>query len=312
MITCPSCSTLNSEGETLCLVCRAPLDGGRPASQTMVEGQGHTCPNGHPIDPSWKSCPYCTRGSRAAPGEPHKAATVAETGEGPGQPGAALRTTRLETDSDQGGGAGRRTRLAGEPAPEAQPPGSPASRHRETRLEKEGAAPKRTVLRPAGTVEPPPAAPPPPGAASEASVAGGPAEARRELVAVLAAPSLRPGGVVFPVRTGKNTVGADPASDVCLAEDPQVSGEHALLLHRGDVFYLADRMSTNGTEVNGEELAGTDARVVKDRDRLRCGATELVLLVLDPDRGQAGSSPEADPGPSQTVNPPREPEESNP
>jgi pSer/pThr/pTyr-binding forkhead associated (FHA) protein len=105
-------------------------------------------------------------------------------------------------------------------------------------------------------------------------------EPARELVAVLAAPTLSSGGAVFPVRLGKSFVGAHPSNDICLRGDSQVSGEHALVLARSGRFYLSDRMSTNGTWVNGEEVGAGGQVELVDHDRIRCGATELVLLVL--------------------------------
>jgi pSer/pThr/pTyr-binding forkhead associated (FHA) protein len=71
------------------------------------------------------------------------------------------------------------------------------------------------------------------------------------MVAVLAAPDLGAGGTVFAVRAGKNVIGADRSSDIVLINDPEVSREHAILLHRQGAFHLSDRLSSNGTWVNG-------------------------------------------------------------
>jgi pSer/pThr/pTyr-binding forkhead associated (FHA) protein len=111
-------------------------------------------------------------------------------------------------------------------------------------------------------------------------VAAGAADTRR-LVAVLAAPGLGPGGTVFAVRAGKNSIGGERGSDIALANDPEVSREHALLLHRKGAFHLADRMSTNGTWVNGQEVSANGTVPLHDRDRIRCGKTDLVFLVID-------------------------------
>jgi predicted component of type VI protein secretion system len=105
--------------------------------------------------------------------------------------------------------------------------------------------------------------------------------AARPLVGVLAAPGFGPGGSVFPVRQGKNVIGSDRGSDVCLSADPRVSLEHALLLHRGGAFYLADRMSTNGTWVNDEEVPANGTVVLRDRDRVRCGDVDLIFLIIE-------------------------------
>ena len=110
------------------------------------------------------------------------------------------------------------------------------------------------------------------------------------LVAVLAAPDFGPGGAVFPIRAGRNTIGADRASDVSLAADSEVSREHAVILHRSGAFHLADRLSTNGTWVNGQEVPANGTVPLRDRDRIRVGKTELLFLMLD-------AAPSSDPNP---------------
>lgn len=290
MILCPSCDTLNPEGESRCLACKAELAPSAGGSPTMVEDAGGQatarCPNGHPVDPAWSSCPYCDR--RSVPGLGSSAATRVEDTSIPATGGG--RNTRLETS---GSDTERLTRLAGEepsaateeaaPSRSASPsvppaPAGPPRGLRTTRLEEPALvrSPGRgTVLRAStpGTVRQP---------NSEAPA--------RRLVAALAAPELRPGGAVFPVREGKNRIGADRNSEIRLDDDPQVSAEHALLLYRGGDFHLADRMSTNGTAINGQELTGTHSRVLRDRDRIRCGATELLFLSFD----EATATPQDD------------------
>jgi pSer/pThr/pTyr-binding forkhead associated (FHA) protein len=129
-------------------------------------------------------------------------------------------------------------------------------------------------------------APPPPSepAAIKAPVApGGSIQqvASRPLVGVLAAPGFGSGGSVFAVRQGKNVIGSDRASEICLSADPRVSLEHALLLHRGSAFVLADRMSTNGTWVNDVEVPANGTVVLRDRDRIRCGEVELIFFIIE-------------------------------
>ncbi len=332
MTTCLQCHTLNPQGERLCLSCGSKL---QDQNATAVEPAATTCPNGHPVDPSWSQCPYCTREQAAGPPGPPKVTVVEDDLTQPMSYDALRATsrTRLETDESTppGGGASpgsRRTRLEGDPvspASPAVPPGAPAAGGpaaggpaagpRRTRLEgtDSGAppfgapapaagAPAATGPRPTRLESSTPAArhtvlhdesaeihaTSPPGTfATPAAPAPSPQEARagdtRKLVAVLGAPGLGPGGAVFPIRSGKNFIGAATSSEVCLRQDQEVSSEHALILHRGGVFYLADRMSTNGTWINGKEVDATSsATVLKDRDRIRCGKTELVFLALDP------------------------------
>lgn len=301
MILCPSCKTLNPESESQCLACQAPLSGGGGgASRTVVEtGTDATarCPNGHPIDPSWTSCPYCSR--------PASSSTATRIDDAPASTdggAAGSRKTRLEaTGLGTSEAGGRRTRLSGEPstAPPSAPPKPPSAprKLRTTRLEEPAGgqtAQRRTVLRPAGgAAAPSPQPGPAPQARPPAAPAGDPA---RKLVAVLAAPGLRPGGAVFAVREGKNRIGASSASEICLQDDTQVSSEHALLLYRGGAFHLADCMSTNGTLLNGEELTGTHSIELADRDHIRCGATDLIFLALgDSASGDAAAAAAADP-----------------
>ncbi len=238
MNRCPRCQTLNPASERACLSCGTSLvaDAGEPI-----------CANGHPIDPSWATCPYCALLGAAPPAAP--AHTRLEHAAG----AAEARGTRLEVAPP---GAGRRTRLGSvEPEPRE--------------------APAPPVLAEARAGGPPTRLDP----VAPRAVAGEPA---RELVAVLAAPALKPGGALFGVRQGKSFLGAHPANDICLREDARVSSEHALLLARNGRFYLSDRMSTNGTWINGEELGAGNQVELMDRDWIRCGSTELVLLVLPP------------------------------
>jgi predicted component of type VI protein secretion system len=102
------------------------------------------------------------------------------------------------------------------------------------------------------------------------------------MVAILAAPDFAGGGAVFPVRAGKNVIGADRGSDVVLINDPEVSLEHAIILHRQGAFHLSDRLSSNGTWVNDRELPASGTVLLTDRDRIRCGKTEFVFLVIEP------------------------------
>ncbi len=268
MIECTSCHTLNPDAERVCLACGAALS---RAAQTLPGGLGMVrCPAGHPIDPAWKSCPYCDR---------------LQTGDVASQP----QRTRLDADPE-GTARLRRTRLEGEPAaPEPASPAPPAG-PRPTRLEEPAGPPaaRRTVLQESS---PAPAAAP--GAPEPAPGASGPAAPAasasalpvRRLLAVLAAPDCGPGGTVFPVRGGKNVIGTDRASDIALSGDSEVSGEHAVILHRNGAFHLADRLSTNGTWLNGREVPANGTVPLRDRDRLRCGRTELVFLVIEPAEG---------------------------
>ena len=277
MIECSSCHTLNPNTERVCLACGAALSQAAPTGSSTLAGA--RCPAGHPVDPSWKSCPYCDRLQATAP-VPRQAPASPEPPPGPAR-------TRLESEPSAQP-AGRRTRLEGaaDGVPEPPPP-PPAAGIRPTRLEEpDPPAGRRTVLQDgAGPQTPAPLSPPSPQQPARAdrhegqAAPAGPPQGR--LVAVLAAPDLGAGGTVFPVRTGRTTIGADRASDVSLAADSEVSREHAVILHRNGAFHLADRLSTNGTWVNGREVPANGTVPLHDRDRIRCGRTELLFLALE-------------------------------
>ena len=232
MIECQSCHTLNPDSEKTCLACKGALI--RPARPEVPAGGATRCPAGHPIDPSWKSCPYCDllRGPK-----------------GKEAPGAGAPAANKPLASASPGPLPARLDAAAEPS-----------------------GPRRTILQEA-----------PPGASAPrlSPQPSAPADAARRMVAVLAAPDLGAGGTVFPVRAGKTVIGADRGSDIVLINDPEVSREHAILLHRQGAFHLSDRLSSNGTWVNGCELPASGTVLLSDRDRIRCGKTEFVFLVID-------------------------------
>jgi hypothetical protein len=214
-------------------------------AELRVGASEASCPRGHPIDPSWAACPYCALQGVASP----LAAAAPPAAKPPRQPEPppVPPEPRPAIERPERSVAMRCTRLAA-----ARPPPLPA---------------------PTAAAVP---------AAEQTAAVSSPAheEGARALVAVLAAPALRPGGAVFAVHQGKSFLGAHPSNDVCLGEDPQVSSEHAVLLARNGRFFLADRMSSNSTWLNGAEVEAGGQTELHDRDRIRCGATELVLLVL--------------------------------
>ncbi len=52
------------------------------------------------------------------------------------------------------------------------------------------------------------------------------------------------------------TIGRREGCDVCLSYDSQVSREHAVVIYDGDMFWLEDLDSTNGTFVNDKRIEG--------------------------------------------------------
>lgn len=71
------------------------------------------------------------------------------------------------------------------------------------------------------------------------------------------------------------TVGRDPAADVPLAWDAEVSRTHAILEQVGRGWTLVDDgLSRNGSFVNGERVIGR--RRLRDKNRMVFGATDVI------------------------------------
>jgi pSer/pThr/pTyr-binding forkhead associated (FHA) protein len=66
-------------------------------------------------------------------------------------------------------------------------------------------------------------------------------------------------------------LGRSPDNDVIL-RDPATSGHHARLERRGDVFWVVDLGSTNGTFVNGEAV---QEKQLNEGDRLTVGQNSV-------------------------------------
>jgi sigma-B regulation protein RsbU (phosphoserine phosphatase) len=80
------------------------------------------------------------------------------------------------------------------------------------------------------------------------------------------------GDSVVDLNRPRITIGRSARNDLCV-EDPFASRLHAEVRKRGDVFWIADLNSANGTLVNGEKL--TSPLQLRDRDIIRIGETEI-------------------------------------
>jgi pSer/pThr/pTyr-binding forkhead associated (FHA) protein len=81
-------------------------------------------------------------------------------------------------------------------------------------------------------------------------------------------------GESFPLTKDKLTIGRRPDSDVFL-DDVTVSRDHALVVRRGEDWFLDDLGSLNGTYVN-RELA--ESRRLEDGDEVQIGKFKLSFL----------------------------------
>jgi hypothetical protein len=81
-------------------------------------------------------------------------------------------------------------------------------------------------------------------------------------------------GESFPVERDRMTVGRRPDSDVFL-DDVTVSRDHAILVRRGNDYYLDDCGSLNGTYVNRRRI---ESHRLTDGDELQVGKYKLAFL----------------------------------
>lgn len=73
------------------------------------------------------------------------------------------------------------------------------------------------------------------------------------------------------------TLGRDVANDIAI-NDPEVSRYHLRLLKRGDAYALEDLGSTNGTQINGEQVS--EVKQLKNGDTIMLGDAIIVSYDL--------------------------------
>jgi pSer/pThr/pTyr-binding forkhead associated (FHA) protein len=81
-------------------------------------------------------------------------------------------------------------------------------------------------------------------------------------------------GETFPLDGDRLTVGRRPDSDIFL-DDVTVSRDHAILVRRGEDYYLDDCGSLNGTYVNRRRI---ESHRLTDGDELQVGKYKLAYL----------------------------------
>lgn len=97
--------------------------------------------------------------------------------------------------------------------------------------------------------------------------------AARKIVGWIISYTLDPMGVDYRIYEGSNTIGRNPGNTITISNDVTVSGEHVNILYRQGKFYIKDKMTANGTFLNGEELEVEKAYVLNDGDDVRLGNT---------------------------------------
>lgn len=95
----------------------------------------------------------------------------------------------------------------------------------------------------------------------------------RRIVGWIISYTLDPMGVDYRIYEGTNTIGRDPKNTITLTLDPTISSEHVTILYRNGKFKIKDKMTANGTYLNGKELEVEEAYDLTDGDEVKLGST---------------------------------------
>jgi hypothetical protein len=109
-------------------------------------------------------------------------------------------------------------------------------------------------------------------------IPGKPQEGKK-LVGFLVSYSLNPLGEFFPIFEGRNYVGRESSSNICIEGDSLISGKHFSILYRTaeKKFKFKDELSSNGTVINGKL---SDEGELKNFDLIRIGVTQLLFIAI--------------------------------
>jgi hypothetical protein len=99
----------------------------------------------------------------------------------------------------------------------------------------------------------------------------------RKLVGWLVSFTLDANGVDFKIYEGKNTIGRAADNDIKLFGDGQISSLHAVILKRGDSFFIKDEMASNPSFKNGDEIMPGETLKLEDGDLLKLGNNEFLF-----------------------------------
>lgn len=95
----------------------------------------------------------------------------------------------------------------------------------------------------------------------------------RKIMGWIISYTLDPMGMDFRIFEGKNTIGRDTGNTIVILKDAAVSGTHVTILSKNEQFHIKDEMASNGTFINGEEIAIGTPIELHDGDEIRLGKT---------------------------------------
>jgi hypothetical protein len=114
----------------------------------------------------------------------------------------------------------------------------------------------------------------------------------RRIVGVLVTYTWQREGELFVVRTGKNAIGANADADIAISCDPTLSGEHAVVLHQAGTCYVNDRVSANGTWLNGKLVAPGSTHRLENYATIKTGSTVWTFVEVRPGKAEVAAAPE--------------------
>jgi len=79
-------------------------------------------------------------------------------------------------------------------------------------------------------------------------------------------------GVDYRIREGQNPVGRNADCKIRVANDPEMSGQHGMLLFREGSLYFRDEMASNATLIDGVAVGPGQTVPVKDGAHIRLGS----------------------------------------
>ncbi len=112
----------------------------------------------------------------------------------------------------------------------------------------------------------------------------------------------RPEGQYFPIREGKNFIGAGAISsetthrecEIQITEDARLSAEHALILCRHGRYELVDQKSSNGTFLNDEMVPIQGIELKENYEQIQTGSTVWTFIKVEaPPATATAPQPEA-------------------
>jgi hypothetical protein len=208
------------------------------------------CNNGHFYKEDLNACPYCPGGNSNSSGS-SGSDDLGRTMVTSVNPGGGSSDAKTEVFGTGGAVEGDKTQVYGN----AGASSSASSAKRDL---------NRTFI--AGMEEPEA------GSGEGASVKSEP-RATRRIVGWIISYDLDPMGVDYRIYEGTNTIGRDIKNTIIITKDSTISSEHVTILYKKGKFKIKDRMTANGTYLNGEELEVEEAYDLNDGDIVKVGNT---------------------------------------